>query len=173
MDLTGLQLDRSEVVGEAPAAPLRTASATPSTTALRKASSLGFYGFGAALCLWIVAYGSGMVPWLGSARVDETIAPFTTTRVGNMSFGLGTMLLFKGQTAYYDYNSSDPHGEITFDVKPLSVLGYSRAMVRVKGARQGRLEFPIAHTGLYRFQHEPALGRRYGRTAYTVSWGAR
>ena len=170
MDLTELDMDRSGVVGEPPKDAARPQSSRTPRGSKFKA---GFYLFTALLSGWVFAYGSGLAPWLGVARVDETTAPFTRMRAGNLYLGLNTMLLFKGQTAFYEYDSSDPHGEITFDVKPFTTLGYSPAMVRVNGARQGRLEFPITRTGVYRFQHEPALGRRYGRTAYTVNWGAK
>ncbi len=140
---------------------------------VRGIAAKSFYAFVAALALWVFAYGSGLFPWLGSGELEDHHAPpFKGAPGYSMGFGTSTMLLFEGQTAFYEYDSTSPEGEITFDVKPLSVLGYSARMERVKGVAKGRIEFPITATGLYKFDHGPALGRRYGTTAYSVSWGA-
>lgn len=131
------------------------------------------YTLAAVLALWVLAYGSGLFPYLGSGELEDYHAPPFRGEPGyNMGFGTSTMLLFEGQTAFYEYQSTSPQSDITFDVKPLSVLGYSPAMKRVKGVASGRIEFPIAKTGLYNFRHGPAMGRPYGLTAYSASWGA-
>lgn len=132
-----------------------------------------FYGLVAVLCLWVFVYISGLYPYLGKAGDDNRSATGTSTSIGKYDYGIGTMLLFKGQTAFFEYESTSPEGEITLDVKTVTTLGYSDAMQRVKGVQKGTAEFPIETTGLYRFDHEPALGRTYGRTTYSVSWGAR
>lgn len=140
---------------------------------VRGITAKAFYTLLAVLCLWVFAYGSGLFPYLGSSELEDHHAPLFQGKPGySMGFGTNTMLLFEGQTAFYEYKSTSAEGEITFDVKPLSVLGYSPEMKRVKGVAEGRFEFPIAKTGLYQFRHGPALGRRYGTTAYSVSWGA-
>lgn len=126
-----------------------------------------------ALCFWIFVYVSGLFPYLGTGRVDNRSVPGVQTNIGSTGVGVRTMLLFKGQTAFFEYKSTSPESEITLDVKPVITLGYSDAMQRVKGNATGIAEFPIEQTGLYRFRHEPALGRRFGRTSYSVSWGAR
>jgi hypothetical protein len=132
-----------------------------------------FYALLGVVCLWVFAYVSGLFPYLGTGRVDNRSSPGMQTDIGSTGLGIKTMLLFKGQTAFIDYKSTSPESEITLDVKPVTVLGYSDAMQRVKGEAEGTAEFPIEATGLYKFRHEPALGRRYGRTSYSVSWGAR
>ena len=149
---------------------------TLSGEARRKATSMStqaFYIMLGALCLWIFAYGSGLYPYLGAGHDDNRSSPGTSTSMGAYSFGLGTMLLFEGQTAFFEYNSTSVESDVTLDVKPLTVLGYSDRMQRVRGLAKGTVEFPITQTGLYHFDHEPALGRRYGQTRYSVSWGAR
>lgn len=139
----------------------------------RGLTAKAFYTLAAVSCLWVFAYGSGLFPYLGSGeREDHHAPPFQGKPGHSMGFGTNTMLLFAGQTAFYEYESTSAESDITFDVKPLSVLGYSPAMKRVKGVAKGRLEFPIAETGLYNFRFGPALGRPYGTTAYSVSWGA-
>lgn len=132
-----------------------------------------FYGLVAVLCLWIFVYISGLYPYLGKAGDDNRSSAGVSTSIGKYNYGVGMMLLFKGQTAFFEYDSTSPEGEITLDVKTVSTLGYSDAMQRVKGVKQGTAEFPIETTGLYRFDQEPALGRTFGRTSYSVSWGAR
>jgi hypothetical protein len=139
----------------------------------RAITAKAFYALAAVLCLWVFAYGSGLFPYLGSGELEDHHAPpFKGAPGYNMGFGTSTMLLFRGQTAFYEYDSTSPQGEITFDVKPITVLGYSERMERVKGVAKGRIEFPITATGLYKFEHGPALARPYGTTAYSVSWGA-
>ena len=138
-----------------------------------KLSSYGFYGVVAVLSVWTFLFVSGLFPWIGYARVDERTSFATRVSAGNLDLGLKTMLLFEGQTAFYEYRSTSPESDITFDVKPITTLGYSDAMQRVKGKSSGRIEFPITQTGLYQFDQEPALGRGFVHTAYTVKWGAR
>jgi len=143
------------------------------TRTVRQVSAPVIYVLVGALCLWLFAYISGLYPYLGTGGDDNRSAPGVSTSLGKFDFGLRTMLLFEGQTAFIEYESESPEGEITLDVKPIATLGYSDAMQRVRGQASGTAEFPIAKTGLYTFRHEPALGRTYGRTDYSVSWGAR
>lgn len=139
----------------------------------RGIAAKAFYTLAAVLCLWVFAYGSGLFPYLGTAEIEDHHAPPFHGKPGSsLTFGLGTMLLFEGQTAFFEYESTSPESEIIFDVKPVSVLGYSPAMQRVKGIAKGRIEVPISETGLYNFRNEPSLGRPYGLTAYSVNWGA-
>lgn len=141
--------------------------------AVWKLSGTAFYVLLAALCLWIFAYGSGLYPYLGKAGDNNSSSTGTSTSIGKYNYGVNTMLLFEGQTAFIEYDSTSAEGEITLDVKPVATLGYSDAMLQVKGEAQGSHEVLIESTGLYSFRHEPALGRRYGKTSYSVSWGAR
>jgi hypothetical protein len=48
-----------------------------------------------------------------------------------------------GQTAFVEYDSTSAESEITLDVKPVATLGYSDAMLRVKGKASGTHEVPI------------------------------
>lgn len=144
-----------------------------SQVSLGKFAGPAFYAVVAALCVWVFVYISGLYPYLGTAGDDNRSSLGISTSVGGYSYGTSVMLLFEGQTAFFEYDSTSSEGEITLDVKTLNRLGYSDAMQRVKGAQNGIAEFPITSTGLYRFDQEPALGRTYGRTSYSVSWGAR
>ena len=91
---------------------------------------------------------------------------------GSISIGLPWMILFEGQTAFYDYASYSEESAITFDVKPFFALGYSDNMQRVAGEGSGRIEVTITRTGIYAFRHEPALARGHVYTHYSMVWGA-
>jgi hypothetical protein len=171
MDLAGFNNDRSGIVGEAPKPAARAVAREFVLRGWLKAISWGFYALVAALSLWVFSYASGIFPYLGTAEIDQTSGRGITSG-SDASFGLGTMLLFEGQTAFFEYESTSAESEITFDVKSPATLGYSPEMRRVSGAGSGRIEIAIAQTGFYNFRHEPALTGRHGRTAYRVSWGA-
>jgi len=138
-----------------------------------KLSGTAFYVVLGALCLWVFAYVSGLYPYLGVAGDNNRSGPGFSSSAGKYDFGLGTMLLFKGQTAFIEYDATSAEGEVTLDVKPAGTLGFSDKRIRVKGKAVGTLEVPIESTGIYNFRHEPALGRAYGHTQYSVRWGAR
>jgi len=121
----------------------------------------------------VFVYISGIFPYLGRAGDENRTSVGVSTSVGKYDFGLSTMFLFKGQTAFFEYESRSAEGAITLDVKPVTMFGYSDSVHRISGKQDGVAEFPIESTGLYVFEHEPALGRGYGRTSYSVSWGAR
>ena len=127
----------------------------------------------AALCLWVFVYASGIYPYLGEGRVDNRSAPATQTDIASFDLGLSMMVLFKGQTAFFEYDVTSPQSEITFDLRPATHIGYTDRRQRIAGVGTGKVEFPVTNTGLYVFRHEPALGRLHGHTKYTVSWGAR
>jgi hypothetical protein len=130
------------------------------------------YALGGLLCLWLFVYISGVFPYLGWGRADNYSSTGTQTDIGSMSLGVSSMFLFEGQTAFIDYEMETPDSAITLDVKPILTIGYSDNVYRLKGVESGRAEFLIEKSGLYTFEHEPALGRPYGHTKYSVSWGA-
>ena len=138
----------------------------------KKAAMRVFYSLTGALCVWIVAYGSGLLPYLGWGRAQNNTEFAMSMDFGSISIGLPWMILFEGQTAFYDYASYSEESAITFDVKPFFTLGYSDNMQRVTGEGSGRIEVPITHTGIYTFRHEPALARGHVYTHYSTVWGA-
>ncbi len=138
-----------------------------------KLSGSAFYVPLAALCAWIFVYISGLYPYLGTAGDNNRSSFATSTSVGKYNFGLSTMLLFKGQTAFIEYKATGEDGKVSLDIGPSGSLGYSDSRIRVKGKQTGTLEVPIESTGLYDFEHEPSLGRGHGHTQYKVRWGAR
>ncbi len=125
-----------------------------------------------ALCLWILAYGSGLFPYLGWGRAQNQTEFAVSVDVASFNLGVPYMLLFEGQTAFYEYSSHSEESRITFDVKPVMTIGYSDQVQRVSGEGSGRVEIPITSTGLYRFKHEPAMARGHVYTHYHAVWGA-
>lgn len=131
-----------------------------------------FYAFTAVLSIWVFCFYSGLIPYLGSGKVNDYAGPGFSSALGSFSIGTKTMLLLKGQNAFIEYRSTSPQSEMAFDVKPLTTLGFSDRMQRIHGTGSGRVEFPIQKSGIYRFRTRPAPARSFGRSAYTVSWGA-
>ncbi len=133
---------------------------------------IGFGTLTAALCLWVFAYVSTLFPYLGWGRAQNNTEFATNVDIGTMDIGMPYMLLFEGQTAFYEYDSYSEEGQITFDVKPVFSIGYSEQMQRVSGEGSGRIEIPITKTGFYTFRHEPAMARGHVYTHYDTVWGA-
>ncbi len=126
----------------------------------------------AALCLWVFAYVSTLFPYLGWGRAQNNTEFATSVDLASFNVGVPYMLLFEGQTAFYDYTSHSEESRITFDVKPVFTIGYSDAAQRVSGEGSGRIEIPITKTGLYTFKHEPSMARGHAYTHYDTVWGA-
>jgi len=132
----------------------------------------GFGTLGGLLCLWAFAYVSTLFPYLGWGRAQSAKATIVKADVGSMNLGMPYMLLFEGQTAFFDYTSYSEGGSITFDLKPAFSVGYTDQKQRVRGAGSGRVEITVPRTGLYRFRHEPSKIRSDGFTHYDTVWGA-
>ena len=133
---------------------------------------VGLGTIGGALCLWVFAYISTLFPYLGWGRVQNNTEFATSMDFATFNLGMPYMLLFEGQTAFYEYDSHSAESQITFDVKPVLSIGYSEQMQRVSGDGAGRIEIPIRRTGLYRFKHEAATARGHVYTHYDAVWGA-
>ena len=131
-----------------------------------------FYTLTAVLSLWTFAYVSGLFPYLGWGRVQNNTEFATSMDFASFNLGIPVMLLFEGQTAFYNYDSYSEESSMTFDVKPFFEIGYSDRAEHVRGGGEGRAEFPITSTGLYVFQHRPTIARGHVYSHYTVSWGA-
>lgn len=125
-----------------------------------------------ALCLWVFAYVSTLFPYLGWGRVQNNTEFATSVDIATFNLGMPYMLLFEGQTAFYDYSSHSEESAITFDVKPVMSIGYSDRMQRVSGEGSGRIEIQITQTGLYKFEHKAATARGHVYTHYDAVWGA-
>ncbi|MDJ0643602.1 MAG: hypothetical protein QNJ15_12365 [Erythrobacter sp.] len=133
-------------------------------------------GFGAVigvLCLWMFLYVSTLFPYLGTASKGETKFPLGSVDASMPTIGTERMLLFKGQTAFIDYNvNSSDGGGVHFDVKPVMQFGFSDQTQVIRGNQSGRIEFEVKETGFYRFYHRFSLNGLSGSTSYSASWGA-
>ena len=138
----------------------------------KRTLKFGFGTLGGLLCLWAFAYVSTLFPYLGWGRAQSAKQSIVKTNVGSMNIGMPYMLLFEGQTAFFDYTSYSEGSRITFDLKPVFSVGYSDQMKRVSGSGSGRVEITVPRTGLYQFRHEPSLTRGDGVTHYDTVWGA-
>jgi hypothetical protein len=121
------------------------------------------------LVLWLLAYISGLFPYLGYYHYGRH-----GMLVSYVPTGLNTMILFKGQEAFIHYEvDSEPgfNGQVAVDIRPWPAIGASLAMQRVSGKQSGTVRVIIPETGLYRFHH--AAGNRLESLSYTVTWGAK
>ena len=144
-----------------------------STISAGKVTKNGTFALGLILIAWLFVYISGIFPYLGSAERSERLGMGISAKSDSGGFGMSRMLLFAGQTAFIDYNvKSDTGGEVWIDIKPLTTLGYSDNVQKIRGNASGRYEFVVPSTGVYEFDHEFSLNGTGGATHYSVSWGA-
>ncbi len=135
---------------------------------------LGLGTIGGVLCLWLFLYISTIFPYLGSASRSENLGPGVSLNAGSGNFGLSKMILFEGQTAFFDYKiDSTDAGAVRLDVRPFTTFGASENLKVIEGTGQGTVEFVVTKTGLYEFRHDFSLNGTSGRTEYQVTWGAR
>lgn len=141
---------------------------TPGGSGLR----VGAIAFAVIVPLWLIAFITGLAPWLGSR--DFEFRAGTLSASSQSGFGTQTMLLFKGQTAYIDYSvKGDTERAIRLDISPSPAIAFSPAAKLAEAGEAGRLEVPIASTGFYRFRFDPDAGSYRKTMAYHVSWGAK
>jgi hypothetical protein len=101
------------------------------------------------LVLWLLAYISGLFPYLGYYNYsrDGMLVSYLPT-------GMNNMVLFKGQEAFITYDvDSKPgfDGTVYVDIRPWPALDSTPAMQTVSGKQSGTVKVSIPETGLYRF----------------------
>jgi hypothetical protein len=126
----------------------------------------------AAALLWLLGFVTGLVPWLGYREYDYRSGSLDVSE--KSGFGTSAMLLFKGQTAYIDYQvDGDPGRAIYLDVSPWPGIKFSDRMRRATIGEAGRAEFPVGETGVYHFKATPTPDSYRETLRYRVSWGAK
>jgi hypothetical protein len=123
----------------------------------------------APLTVWLLAYISGLFPYLGWYQYSRD-----GMLVSYIPSGPRTMILFKGQEAFINYevdSKSGPNGEVTIDIRPWPALEASPAQHRVSGKTSGTVKVTIPETGVYRFHH--GAGNLRESLTYSVTWGAK
>ncbi len=124
-----------------------------------------------AFVLWLLAYISAAFPYLGTYGYERDGI------VQNMGgFGARHMVLFKGQTAFIDYEvDSKPGfaGNVFIDIAPWPGINFSPNMRRVSGKQKGTLSVVVPKTGVYTFYHSIGPMAYRQDMEYSVTWGAR
>jgi hypothetical protein len=123
------------------------------------------------LMLWLLAYISGLFPYLGYYNYsrDGMLVSYAPT-------GLRNMVLFKGQEAFIHYDvDSKPgfDGTVYVDIRPWPALDGTPAMRTISGTQTGTVKVTIPETGLYRFYHGTGPMAYREDMTYSVTWGAK
>jgi hypothetical protein len=134
--------------------------------------------FGLIFGLWLFAYGTGFFTTLGWAEGSEghnrygiRLAEETSTT------GLGTMFLFAGQTAWWDYEIETEGGGVRLSIASTPPRPGSIRVENITATGRGRVTLVAPHSGLYSFQYQyvPLAGgfghQPTGATRYSLSWG--
>lgn len=123
------------------------------------------------LVAWLLGYISALFPYLGYYHYNRQ-----GMAASYVPFGPGTMVLFKGQEAFIEYDvDSKPgfDGTVYIDIRPWPALNHTPAMHTVSGKSSGTVKVTIEQTGLYRFFHGTGPMAYREDMSYTVTWGAK
>lgn len=156
--------------------------APPARPRITRAVAIGLLG---AFVLWLVAYVSGVWPWLGyeawttrSAEVGPGHVIIGRDRAGgNFGFGLGTFVFFAGQTVVVSYDADIRRGCLWLHVWPLvrpAPADHVSQCVTASG--KGEWTVPIPKTGAYVINVDASVIKGTGPgwdMDYAVWWGAR
>lgn len=149
--------------------PLRRPDGSPA-----KPASMPLMSFGVKLTLaffivWLLAYISAAFPYLGTYSYSNKDSSWTSTE----SFGLRSMILFEGQTAFIDYDlkaKKGPFAQAYVDIAPWPGLKGSSRQLHLNGNNNGTLSFIVPKTGVYTYRTRISLGEV---VSYSSTWGAR
>ena len=131
------------------------------------------------LGIWLVLYLGGLFTTLGTAEGSERHGGSAVRLVEDGSFGLSTMYLAKGQTAWWDYDV-EVEGEGGVRLIVGKAVPTSDFIVRVQHVRtggRGRFAVVAPAGGLYSFSYELEPigglvgGAEPGSTRYRLKWG--
>ncbi|MCL9981871.1 MAG: hypothetical protein NBV60_01820 [Erythrobacter sp.] len=123
------------------------------------------------LVAWLLAYISGLFPYLGYYHYSRDGMAATYIPAGPR-----TMVLFEGQKAFIDYEVDSKKGfdgTVFIDIRPWPALDHTPEMHTISGKTSGRLEVTIPKTGLYRFYHGAGPMAYREDMSYSVTWGAK
>lgn len=147
-----------------------------------KAVRLGTWGFGALaglLSVWLFVYLSGLFTTLGSASGSERHGADAIRIADDGGFGLPTMYLAAGQTAWWDYEVQvEGEGGIRIEIaKSVPSPDFIVKAKALTASGKGRFEAVAPESGFYTFSRElvpiggPLRGARPGSTSYRLKWG--
>jgi hypothetical protein len=125
----------------------------------------------AIIAIWLFGYISTIFPYLGTYhyRYADGIRD-------EHDIGVRNMLLFKGQTAFleYDINSADrSEGKVYIAIERWRPLGNASDKLEIQGRKKGVLTMPVNKTGFYTFYSGIGIMAYRQNLKYTVTWGAR
>ena len=142
----------------------------------------GSWGVGAAaglLSVWLFLYVSGLFTTLGSASGSERHGADAIRIADDGGFGIPTMYLAAGQTAWWDYEV-EVQGDGGVRIEIAKSVPSPDFIVKAKAltsSGRGRFEVVVPESGFYTFSRElvpigrPLGGARPGSTVYRLKWG--
>lgn len=127
-----------------------------------------------ALVFVATGYAIGLFQTLGYEKHSITFSGFASGTSSGGGFGLKTMLFFKGQTAFVDYDVEIREGAFRLVIdKYLGGMDSPRHTEEITASGSGEATFLIPETGVYAFRFNGSpRGNGYDLT-YSVRWGAR
>lgn len=135
---------------------------------------------GVVVVLWVVAYLSGLAPWLGhvdkthrdASSVGLSVAAGTTSGGG---FGPTSFAFLEGQEVFIDYDVTIRRGAVLINV--LEYAGMEHVLWQtIPQSGAGTAAVRIPRTGLYHIAVEPTVVGGVGRgydLDISATWGAR
>jgi hypothetical protein len=121
--------------------------------------------------LWLFGYVSTLFPYFGRYHYS-----FANGVRDEHFIGGDQMLLFKGQTAFIEYETKGAEGyegQIYIDIVPWAGPRPSPHKMALNGKQTGVLEVTIPKTGVYVFRSSIGPMAYRENIEYTVNWGAR
>ena len=131
---------------------------------------------------WLLAYATGLFPWLGYAWLnDESFGAGPVGVIGRTSygtsFGIDEFLFFEGQKIVIDYEADIRAGSLYFYVfQPFDGTLGDGVSHYVTTSGSGTWTARIAKTAIYTIVIEPTVVNGGGSgwdMSYSVRWGAR
>jgi hypothetical protein len=128
---------------------------------------------------WLVLYGSGIVTTLGSAEGSERHGANAVRLADDGSFGLPTMYLAAGQTAWWDYDLDvEGEGGVRLIVaKAVPTPDFIVRVAHLRATARGHFAVVVPASGFYSFSYElEPIGGLFGEagpgsTRYRLRWG--
>ena len=133
----------------------------------------------ALLGSWLVLYLGGIVTTLGTAEGSERHGGSAVRLAEDSKFGLSTMYLAKGQTAWWDYDVAvEGEGGVRLIVgKAVPTADFIVRVHHLRAGGRGRFAVVAPASGFYSFSYElepigglPG-GAEPGSTRYRLKWG--
>ncbi len=125
----------------------------------------------AVVAIWLFCYISTIFPYLGTYHYS-----FVDGVRDEYSVGTRNMLLFKGQTAFIEFETDGAdgyEGTVYIDIMPWPGTTKSPNMLALNGEKNGILSVPVETTGIYVFHNRVGSMAYRENLEYRVTWGAK